>query len=134
MARRPTQSLKYPLTAHQVEVLNSMLETLFREFRRGAPDATTVVGILEVDQGGTGKGSFTPYALVAGGVTSTGQLQSLPDLGTAGQVLTSQGAGTLPTWADNSGGGNWSVLTNGDEEYTELIFAGGDVIMLFTPD
>lgn len=29
--------------------------------------------------------------------------------------------------------GNWSVLTNGDPVTPELIFAGGDVIMIYTP-
>lgn len=30
-------------------------------------------------------------------------------------------------------GAEWSVLTNGDLVYPEVIFAGGDVIMLHTP-
>ena len=34
---------------------------------------------------------------------------------------------------DMSGGSQWSVLTNGDPVTPELIFAGGDVIMLETP-
>lgn len=34
---------------------------------------------------------------------------------------------------DMSGGSQWSVLTNGDPVSPELIFAGGDVIMLETP-
>lgn len=29
--------------------------------------------------------------------------------------------------------GNWSVLTNGDPVTPELIFAGGDVVMVYTP-
>lgn len=33
----------------------------------------------------------------------------------------------------SSGGSEWSVLTNGDSINPELIFAGGDVIMLHTP-
>lgn len=137
MPRRPLQSLKYPLTAHQVEVLNSMLEVLFREFRRGETTAETLVGVLDVEQGGTGKASFTPYTLVAGGITSTEQLQSLSDTGTLGQILTSQGPGTLPIWDDapeTGQTGEWSVLTDGDVDDPELIFAGGDVIMVFTPD
>jgi hypothetical protein len=31
------------------------------------------------------------------------------------------------------GGAEWSVLTNGDIDYPELIFAGGDVIMTHIP-
>lgn len=33
----------------------------------------------------------------------------------------------------SSGGSEWSVLTNGDIAFPELIFAGGDVIMTHTP-
>lgn len=32
-----------------------------------------------------------------------------------------------------SGGGTWSVLTNGDVADPELVFAAGDVVMIFTP-
>lgn len=43
---------------------------------------------------------------------------------------------TIPnqrTISATSMGSEWSVLTNGDLVYPELIFAGGDVIMLHTP-
>jgi hypothetical protein len=53
---------------------------------------------LIVAHGGTGKQSLTAYALLAGGTTSTGVLQQVSGLGTSGYVLTSNGAGTLPTW------------------------------------
>jgi hypothetical protein len=58
-----------------------------------------------VADGGTGVSSFTAYAIVAGGTTSTGALQQVSGLGTSGQVLTSNGAGALPTWQDATGGG-----------------------------
>ena len=133
MAKRPTQSLQYPLTAHQVEVLNSMLETLFSQFRRGN-DINTPVGILSVDKGGTGRASAIPWAVILGGITTTGQQQSVSDLGTTGQVLTSNGAGTSPSWQDNAALAiEWSVLTNGDPVNPELIFADGDVIMIRVP-
>ena len=48
--------------------------------------------------GGTGVSSFTAYAVICGGTTSTGALQSVASLGTSSQVLTSNGAGALPTW------------------------------------
>lgn len=35
--------------------------------------------------------------------------------------------------APSVGGSEWSVLTNGDVTNPELVFAGGDVIMLHTP-
>lgn len=53
---------------------------------------------VTVPQGGTGKTSFTAYGLVAAGTTSTGAMQQVSGTGTSGQVLTSAGAGALPTW------------------------------------
>lgn len=62
-------------------------------------------GTLGVTGGGTGLTSTTAYSLLAGGTTSTGALQSVSGVGTSGQVLTSNGAGALPTWQDSTGGG-----------------------------
>jgi hypothetical protein len=53
---------------------------------------------LEIAEGGTGVASFTPYAVLAGGTSSTGALQQVSGLGTSGYVLTSNGAGALPSW------------------------------------
>jgi len=53
---------------------------------------------IAVANGGTGVGSFTAYAPICGGTTSTGNLQSVASVGTTGQVLTSNGAGALPTF------------------------------------
>lgn len=55
-----------------------------------------------VSSGGTGNSSATAYALLAGGTTSVGALQSITT-GTAGQILTSSGAGALPTWTKLNG-------------------------------
>ena len=66
----------------------------------------TTVG---VDHGGTGDTSFTAYTVICGGTTSTGALQNVATLGTSGQVLTSQGAGALPTWTNASAGTVTSV-------------------------
>ncbi len=52
-----------------------------------------------VQGGGTGKTSFTSYAVICGGTTSTGVLQNVSGVGTSGQVLTSSGAAALPVWA-----------------------------------
>ena len=57
---------------------------------------------LPVAQGGTGVTSTTAYAVLCGGTTSTGNLQSIAGLGTSGQVLTSNGAGALPTFQASS--------------------------------
>ena len=53
---------------------------------------------LTVPNGGTGVTSATAYALLAGGTTSTGAFQTVSGLGSSGQVLTSNGAGALPSW------------------------------------
>lgn len=58
---------------------------------------------LTVPDGGTGVASLTAYAPVFGGTTSTGAVQS-GTVGTSGQVLTSNGAGALPTFQTASTG------------------------------
>jgi hypothetical protein len=57
-----------------------------------------VSGTLPVANGGTGASSATAYAVLCGGTTTTGALQSVASVGTSGQVLTSNGAGALPTF------------------------------------
>ena len=59
---------------------------------------------LSVAQGGTGATTQTAYAVLAGGTTSTGAYQSIASVGTTGQVLTSNGAGALPTFQAAGGG------------------------------
>jgi len=65
----------------------------------------SITGItdLVVADGGTGVSSLTAYAVLAGGTTSTGAVQTVSGLGTSGQVLTSNGAGALPTWQASAG-------------------------------
>jgi hypothetical protein len=67
----------------------------------------SITGItdLAVADGGTGASSFTAYSVVLGGTTSTGPLQNVTGLGTSGQVLTSAGAGAVPTWTTPTSGG-----------------------------
>ena len=55
-------------------------------------------GVLPVQHGGTGVASATAYAVICGGTTSTGAWQSVASVGTSGQVLTSNGAGALPSF------------------------------------
>jgi hypothetical protein len=59
---------------------------------------------LSVAQGGTGATTQTAYAVLTGGTTSTGAFQSIASVGTTGQVLTSNGAGALPTFQAAGGG------------------------------
>ena len=56
-------------------------------------------GQLAVPRGGSGLASLTAYAILTGGTTTTGAMQQVASVGTAGQVLTSAGAGALPTWS-----------------------------------
>ena len=72
-----------------------------------AGDTVTVSMItpVTVSNGGTGRTSATEYSVICGGVTSGGAHQSVASVGTSGQVLTSNGAGALPTFEDAAGGG-----------------------------
>lgn len=82
------------------------------------PTYTTVIGAnityngstIGVGYGGTGAASFTAYAVICGGTTSTGALQQVSGLGTSGQVLTSNGASALPSW-QAAGSGSASTFT-----------------------
>lgn len=74
--------------------------------------ANPAFGTAVVAGGGTGLTSTTAYAVLCGGTTSTGALQSIAGVGTSGQVLTSNGAGALPTFQNAASGGISTV--NGD--------------------
>ena len=71
------------------------------------PDATATIltsnTAVTVAQGGTGATSATAYAVQCGGTTSTGAHQSIASVGSSGQVLTSNGAGALPTFQAAAG-------------------------------
>jgi hypothetical protein len=64
----------------------------------GNTPAISIGSTIPVTLGGTGVASATAYALLAGGTTSTGAVQSIASVGTSGQLLTSNGAGALPTF------------------------------------
>ena len=67
---------------------------------------------IAVADGGTGRSSHTEYAVICGGTTATGAQQSIASVGTATHVLTSNGAGTLPTFQAITGGGlAWTEVT-----------------------
>lgn len=59
---------------------------------------------ITVPFGGTGNTAFTAYSVICAGTTSTGTFQNVVGVGTSGQVLTSNGAGLLPTWQTTSAG------------------------------
>ncbi len=79
---------------------------------------------LPVAGGGTGLSTQTAYSVLVGGTTSTGAMQSLASLGTNGQVLTSSGAGALPTWTTVSGGGGGGTFPGSSTDKAVVIFNG----------
>jgi hypothetical protein len=62
-------------------------------------------GTAVVGGGGTGNTTFTAYSVITAGTTATGAFQNVSGVGTSGQVLTSNGAGNLPTWQAAGGSG-----------------------------
>lgn len=101
---------------------------------------TNLIFPLTVPQGGTGNVDFQPYTPICGGPTATAPLASVATVGTAGWVLTSQGAGMLPEFAatgasvtltGNTGGpivnvaGNFDVV--GDAIYVTSAGTAGTI-------
>lgn len=76
----------------------------------GSGHTIGLTGTLGVAHGGTGDASFTPYAVICGGTSSTNPLQSIASVGTANQVLTSNGAGALPTFQSISSTGAFDQI------------------------
>lgn len=67
---------------------------------------------VPVADGGSGRSDATAYAVICGGTTSTAAHQSIASVGSAGQVLTSNGAGALPTFQP-VGAGSVNLLASG---------------------
>jgi hypothetical protein len=64
-------------------------------------DITSLSGLttpLSVGQGGSGRNTNIAYSVICGGTTTGGVEQSVASVGTSGQILTSNGAGALPTF------------------------------------
>ena len=81
-----------------------------------ATNGTVIVGsggVTGVASGGTGRSSQTAFAVICGGTTTTSAQQSIASVGTAGQVLTSNGAGALPTFQEAAGFPAGTVLIFG---------------------
>lgn len=72
--------------------------------------ATPIYGTAVVAGGGTGRTSHTAYSVICGGTTTTAAQQSVVSVGTSGQVLTSNGAGALPSF-QASGAGDFATIT-----------------------
>jgi hypothetical protein len=67
---------------------------------------------IPVADGGQGNASLTAFAVLCGGTTSTAAVQAVASVGTTGQVLTSNGAGALPTFQAGGGGGGGLTWNN----------------------
>jgi hypothetical protein len=79
--------------------------------------ADPAYGTAVVAGGGTGVTSNTAYAVLCGGTTSTNPVQSIAGVGASGQVLTSNGAGVLPTFQNATGTGTVNSGTAGQLAY-----------------
>lgn len=75
---------------------------------------------LPVPTGGTGGASHTAYSVLCGGTTSTAALQSVASVGSAGQVLTSNGAGALPTFQSGASVLGITTVNHAASPYTVL--------------
>lgn len=82
----------------------------------GTAGAVTLAGTLGAGSGGTGLTTTTPYSVVFSGTTATGNFQASAGPGTTGYLLTSNGAGALPTFQANSG------ITTGKSIAMAMIF------------
>ena len=80
--------------------------------------AVTLAGTLNVANGGTGLFTTTAYSVVFTGTTATGNFQASAGPGTSGYVLTSNGAGALPTFQAAASSG----ATKGQAIVLSMIF------------
>ncbi len=78
---------------------------------------------LGASSGGTGNNTFTAYSVICAGTTSTGAFQNVSGLGTANQVLVSNGAGALPSW-QSVPGVTPAALTKVDDTNVTLTLGG----------
>lgn len=81
--------------------------------------------------GGTGNTTFTAYSVICAGTTATGAFQNVSGVGTAGQVLQSNGAAALPTWATIPGATS-AAMTKVDDTNVTLTLGGAPTTALLT--
>jgi hypothetical protein len=75
--------------------------------------ANPAFGTAVVAGGGTGAATFTAYAPVIAGTTTTGAFQSASvGLATSGYILTSGGSSAIPSFLQNFGGITWSTTSS----------------------
>lgn len=85
--------------------------------------------IVTVPFGGTGNTTFTAFSVLCAGTTATGAFQNVSGVGTSGQVLTSNGAGLLPTW-QATGEPPSAALTAGNDTNVTLTLGGSPATAL----
>lgn len=91
----------------------------------GSGQLTTLADPLTVLHGGTGNASLTAYAVLCGGTTGTNPIQVVSPIGLAGQALTSNGPGMLPSWQNVAGGG---TVNSGDANRLAYYPASSNVV------
>lgn len=90
-------------------------------------DGTWEATPVTVPYGGTGDTSFTAYAPICAGTTSTGNLQSASTgLSTSSYVLTSNGSSALPSFQPVSDSG---AITTVDCDIGSLVPASGTIVI-----
>jgi hypothetical protein len=134
------------ITGNAVTQYNALIGGASNAITSVAPSATSGVPLISqgaasnpafgtavVAGGGTGVTSNTAYAVLCGGTTSTNPIQSIASVGTSGHILTSNGAGALPTFQVAPATGVTSIAgdTGGAQSGPAITFAGGTTGLSF---
>ena len=77
---------------------------------------------VSVSKGGTGNTSFTQYAILLGNGTSA--ISTVASLGSAGQVLTSNGPGSPPSWSTPNQGTVTSISAGAGMDFATITSSG----------
>lgn len=149
-SRPQMERLKFPLTARQVEALDSMLEELFRAQRR--PAGTTSASETTLLGRGTGSGDGPIEEITLGAnldivgtelqvdfssIVVPDELTDLTDI-----LLTALATGDLLQWDGTDwinitvanlmfDAPRWELLSTGDPTFPEIVFAGGEPVYVF---
>ncbi len=85
----------------------------------GAGTFSSVGNPLTVANGGTTNSSLTAYTVLCGGTTSTNPIQPISSVGVSGQMLTSNGAGALPSFQGGTGQYVLKICTSSGSSVTD---------------
>jgi len=99
----------------------------------GAGNFSSAGNPLDIANGGSLSSSFTAYAVLCGGVTTTSSVQSLASLGAAGTLLKSNGAGALPSFGASTNGFGYQLnsrsFSNSSPSTSTTYFVGDGVLL-----